>query len=471
MSNSRKHIPFKPTRRQFLGKSAVGVTAIGTTAIGAPWIVPQSVFGATAPSNRINMGIIGLGTRGLPDMVEFMKNDDVQIRAICDVNRASLGYRDETRMMGREPAFEIANSHYASKQETASYTGIDAMVDYREIIDRSDIDAVAIVAPDHWHAIMTIRAAEAGKDIFCQKPLSLTVRQGQEMVRAVRENGRILQVGSQWRSSAAVRFACELVLNGRIGQLQKIKTTIALNNKQGPGPGWQPMPVPEGFDYDRWLGPAPEAPYHVDRCIYKFRFGLDYSGGQITNFGAHALDIAQIGNGTSQTGPVEVEGLQAEWPPEGSLFTTAITSKFRARYANGVELTCESAAPYFGARFEGTEGWVEFTSKGVKAYPESLLTTEFGPNEIKLPVLNRDATPEKPGNFYSDHLRNFLDCVKSREEPIEPVEVGHRTATICHLGNIALQRMEKLRWDPEAERFPDNEQANAMLDRPSRGDC
>ena len=171
--------------------------------------------------------------------------------------------------------------------------------------------------PDHWHAVMTVMAAKAGKDIFCQKPLTLTIGDGQDMIRAVRQHQRILQTGSQWRSNARVRFACELVRNGYIGQLKTIRTTISLNNKQGPGPGWQPMPVPEGFDYPMWLGPAPQVPYHKDRCIYKFRFNLDYSGGQITNIGAYALDIAQLGNGTELTGPVEVEGLNAHLAARG----------------------------------------------------------------------------------------------------------------------------------------------------------
>jgi predicted dehydrogenase len=261
---------------------------------------------------------------------------------------------------------------------------------------------------------------------------------------------------------------CELVRNGRIGKLKRIYATIALNNKKGPGPGWKPMPVPPGFDYHMWLGPAPWAPYHKDRCIYKFRFILDYSGGQITNFGAHAIDIAQWGNGTCLTGPVEVEGLAATWPPKGSLFTTALTSKFRVRYANGVELVCESAPPYFGTRFEGTEGWVQFSWKGLTASSKDILATKPDELKIRLPVCNPDRTPEEPGNYYADHIRNFLDCVKSRTEPLEPVEVGHRTATICHLGNIAIQLMRKLRWDPDAERFIGDDEANARLARPAR---
>jgi len=464
MATRKTKRPSVSNRRAFL--KGVATAAV---AAGAPSIVPRSVFGARAPSNRINVGVIGLGTRGIPDMKLFMHNDDVQIRAICDVNTASKGYRDETAVMGREPGLKIVNDYYASKRRSGTFAGVDAVTDFREVIGRSDIDAVALVVPDQWHAPMTIMAAEAGQDIFCQKPLTLTIREGQEMIRAVRKHQRILQTGSQYRSNAAARRACELVLNGRIGELRTIRTYIALNNKTGPGPGWAPMPVPEGFDYPMWLGPAPKVPYHQARCIYKFRFGLDYSGGQITNFGAHAIDVAQWGNGTSLTGPVEVEGLHAEWLPEGSLFNTALTAGFRARYANGVELLGESSAARAGTRFEGTEGWVAFSYRGMQASSPSLETTVIGPDEIHLPVSNPARTVDDPGDYTADHIRNFLDSVKTRQEPIEPVEVGHRTASVCHLWNIAIQRIGKtLAWDPEGERFTNDEAANSLLSRPAR---
>jgi len=451
-------------RRKFIKVSAASLAAASV-----PYVVPSSVFGTTSPSNRINVGIIGLGTRGIPDMKVFMRNDDVQIRAICDVNTASGGYRDETVEMGREPALKIVNEYYAAKQGSQTFSGVDACSDFREILQRDDIDAVAIVVPDHWHAPMTIMATEHGKDVFCQKPLSLTIDDGIQMIQSVRKHKRILQTGSQYRSHAAARHACELVLNGYIGELKTIRVFIGLNNKVGPGPGWQPMPTPEGFDYDTWLGPAPRVPYHGARCIYNFRFNLDYSGGQITNLGAHSLDIAQWGNGTSLTGPIEIEGLHAEWLPEGSLFTTALKASFRARYANGVELIAATAPPYGGVRFEGTEGWVEFDYSTMKASRKSLMTTTIGPNEIRLPVSNPIRSVEKPGDWYADHVRNFLDCIKTREEPMEPVEVGHRTASVCHLWNIAIRRPnEKLQWDPEAEKFVDDDAANSMLRRPAR---
>jgi predicted dehydrogenase len=305
--------------------------------------------------------------------------------------------------------------------------------------------------------------------MYCEKPLSLTVRQGQAMVKAVREHKRILQTGSHYRSSPANRFACELVRNGRIGQVKRILTQVAENNAVSPGPGWQPMPVPEGFDYEMWLGPAPQAPYHLDRCLYRFRFLLDYSGGQTTNFGAHSNDIAQWGLGTDGTGPIEVEDTGGEWPPQGSLFTTATKVSFRARYANGTELICQTAKPGFGTRFEGSEGWVEFGYQGVQTSPASLKTSKIGPNEIHLPVSNPARQEDASRNYIPDHVRNFIDCVKSRQDPVEPVEVGHRTATICHLGNIAMKLRRKLQWDPAREQFVNDEEANGMLTRPMRG--
>lgn len=456
---------FTSPRRDFL--KAAGATAL---AAGAPLVLPASVFGRTAPSNRINVGVIGLGTRGIPDMQLFMRNDDVQVVAICDVNTASKGYRDEERVMGREPALQIVNEYYGSQRKSGTFQGVDAYNDFRRIIERDDIDAVALVVPDHWHAPMTVMAAEVGKDIFCQKPLTLTIEQGQQMINAVRQQGRILQTGSQYRSHARARHACELVRNGRIGQLQTIRIFIGYNNKEGPGPGWQPMPVPEGFDYDLWLGPAPQVPYHVKRCIYKFRFNLDYSGGQITNLGAHSIDVAQWANDSSLSGPVEVEGLHAKWPPNGSLFNTALEAKFRARYANGVELIGESTDREMGVRFEGTEGWIDLTLRGrFQASSPALETAVIGDDEIRLPVSNPARTFDEPGDYYADHVRNFLDCVKSRQEPIEPVEAGHRSASVCHLWNIAIARMgKKLAWDPVGEKFTNDEDANGMLARPVR---
>lgn len=437
------------TRRDFL-KCLGGAAG----AVGAPWLVPASVFGGDAPSNRIHVALIGCGNQSRVDLPSVLRYDDVQVVAVCDVNKGSYGYARPEHFLGREPARQKVDEHYAKKAPSGSFKGCDAYVDFRDVLARDDVDAVMIVLPDHWHALAACMAMRAGKDVYCQKPLTRTVHDGQEMIKAVRAHRRILQTGSQYRSHGTVRRACELVRNGRIGKVEKV-LSIVPGAPVGPGPGWQPMPVPEGFDYEMWLGPAPSAPYHAERCLYRFRYNLDYSGGQVTNNGAHSNDIVQWALGTDGTGPVEFEDLGSVWPPEGYLYNTAVTTNFRARYANGVELVCRTQEPGFGVRFEGSEGWVQYAEGKLTAHPESLADSEIGANEIHLPV-----SP--------NHYRNFFDCVRSREEPIEPVEVGHRTASVCHLGNIAMQLKRKLRWDPQAERFIDDDEANRMLRRPYR---
>jgi len=387
--------------------------------------------------------------------------------AVCDVNTGSDGYLPK-QFRGRKPGQDQVNAYYAQNVPSGRYKGCDAYVDFQEVLGRKDIDVVVLVVPDHWHGLMTVMACQAGKDVYCEKPLSLTIAQGQAMVKAVREHKRILQTGSHFRSGPVRRYGCELVRNGRIGQLKRIVTHVAKQNADDPGPGWKPDPVPEGFDYERWLGPAPWAPYHKGRCLYRFRFNLDYSGGQTTNFGAHTNDLAQWGHGSDATGPVEFEDMGSEWPPKGSLYSTATRVGFRARYADGVELICQTAEPSVQTRFEGTEGWVQINWKGVQTHPESLKTSVIGPNEIHLPVSNPQRKEDVYRQYIPDHVRNFLDSVKSRQDPIEPVEIGHRTASLCHLGNIAMLLKRKIRWDPEREQIVGDDQAAKLLSRPMR---
>jgi predicted dehydrogenase len=275
------------------------------------------------------------------------------------------------------------------------------------------------------------------------------------MIRSVRAHKRILQTGSQWRSTAFIRRACELVRNGRLGKIETVETYVAENNFKGPGPGWKPSPVPEGFDYNFWLGPAPEVPYHPDRCFYKFRFISDYSGGQTTNFGCHSNGIVQWALGMDHTGPVEFEDLGAEFPPKGDLFNTATKVNFRARYANGVELVCKTDKASFGAKFKGTEGNLTINSKGFECEPASIKDSAISDKDTRLYVSE-------------DHYGNFLECVKSRKEPVEPVEAGHRTASLCHLGNLAMLLKRRIRWDPAAEKIVGDEEAGQMLSRPLR---
>lgn len=467
------------TRRKLLRDAACTAAAI----CGAPTIVPSSVFGALAPSNRINVAFIGLGTQSTALVPNFLKQPDVQAVAVCDVNTDSRGYgyrkgggfKGGKLRGGRKPGQDRVNAYYAEKTGVGTYRGCDAYNDFRDVLARDDVDAVVLAVPDHWHSTMTVLAAKAGKDIYCEKPLSLTVADGRQMVEAVRKYKRVLQTGSMYRSRPFSRFACELIRNGRIGKVTRVLTKMEPGRK-GPGPGWQPMPVLEGLDYDLWLGPAPEAPYHEDRCLYGFRFIRDYSGGQTTNFGAHNFGIVQWALDADNSGPVEFEDQGTTFPEPGDLYNAPIEANFRARYANGVELICQTKDLGFTQRYEGTEGWIEIVdagpNPGLKVFPESLKTTTFGPNEVHLPA----SVPSRPlildgrqvKYVFDDHARNFLDCIKSRHDPVEPVEAGHRTASLCHLANIAMRLRRKIRWDPEKEEIIGDSEASQMLSRPIR---
>ncbi|MBN1123579.1 MAG: Gfo/Idh/MocA family oxidoreductase [Sedimentisphaerales bacterium] len=433
-------------RRQFV--------KITGTAITLPIIVPSTVLSQFPPSERITLALIGVGNQGTNNLKGFLQLNEAQVVAVCDVNRASYGYKTASQFLGREPACQLVNEHYATQNRNSTFAGCEMATDFREILERPDIDAVVITVPDHWHAVMAIAAARAGKDIYCEKPMTLTIAEGRHMIHAVRRHGIIFQTGSHERSNIKSRFVCELVRNGYIGQLKRIVTTVGPNNKTAPESYWTPDPIPEGFDYDTWLGPAPYAPYHKDRCLYNFRFGEDYSGGQTTNYGAHSNDLAQWGNNTEYTGPVEVENIGGIWPQDG-LFTTATYVHFRARYVKGVELICQTGPENMQVRFEGTEGFIRHGYRGSSCYPENLWNVTLGPNDIRL-------------GTSTNHYLDFLNAVKTRTDPAAPIEIGHYSATLCHLGNIAMKRRRKLLWDPAKEYFTNDEMANRMLSKPYR---
>ena len=431
------------SRRDFLRVAAAG-------AIGFPMVVRSQTLGQNAPSKRITLGIIGCGNQAEQDLKQWLPMEDVQVVAVCDVNRAGYGYKNDKQFLGREPTRDTVNKAYAERTASGTFKGCDMYVDYREVLARKDIDTVAIITPDHWHAIQTIQAAAAGKDIYCQKPLGLTVQDGQEMIKAVRKYNRVLQTGSQWRSAEAVRHFCEAVRNGAVGKPGRVVTYVAKNNFEGPGPGWQPMPVPEGFNYDMWLGPAPKVPYHKDRCFYRFRFVSDYSGGQTTNFGHHAIGVAMWALGLDETGPEEVWNKGAEWPLKGDLFDTATKVHFGCRFAGGLELECLTSPKSFGVRVEGEKGWIETNGRKIEASSPELAKWVPQPDSVRL--------YNSP-----NHYRNFIDCVRSRGVPAESVDTGHRVSTVCHLGNIAMKLDRKLRWDPKAEQFVGDDEAAKRL--------
>lgn len=442
-----------PTRREAIKQTAA--TAAGLAAF--PTIVPASALGRdgqVAPSNRITMGIIGTGNQGFNDIRGFLGDDRVQIVAVCDVNRESAGYWDGN-IGGREPAKRLIEGHYAQKAGT-NYKGCTTYIDYHELLARKDIDAVEICVPDHWHALMTIDACKAGKDIYCQKPLSLTIVEGRKMSDAVKKYKRVFQTGSQQRSDPNFRRACELVRNGRIGKLHTVRCGMPSGRPDygKTGDRKKPEPVPAGFEYDRWLGPAPEAPYAPARCHVNFRWIYDYSGGQVTDWGGHHPDCAQWGMGTEHTGPIEIRAAKGEFPPD-ELWNTATEYYFEAIYENGVKLII-SNKERGGVTWEGSEGTVWADRGRHDADPKEILDSKIADNEIHLYQSN-------------DHYRNFIDCVISRKETAAPVEVAHRSITICHLGNIAMRlKRDSLKWDPKKERIIGDDEAAKMLSRPYR---
>ena len=427
-------------------------TQDSTTGVSFPQPVPASALGRdghTAPSNRITVGMIGTGNQGIGDMRNFMRDERVQIVAVCDVNRESRGYWDDGEG-GYAVAKRIADEHY-SEQLGQTYKGVSTFTDFRELLAQSDIDAVEIATPDHWHAIQVVEAAKAGKDIYCQKPLSLTVREGRIMSDAVKKYGRVFQTGSQQRSDVNFRRACELVRNGRIGKLHTVRCGLP-----GGRPDFgktidrkSPDPIPDGFDYDMWLGPAPWAEYAPARCHVNFRWNLDYSGGQVTDWGGHHPDCAQWGMDTEYTGPIEIRNAKGVFP-EDPIWNTATEYYFEAIYKNGITLIISDKEKP-GVTWEGTDGWVWADRGKHDASSEEILNSEIGPDEIHL-----YNSPK--------HFRNFVDCIISRELTVAPVEIAHRSITICQLGNIAMRLgKDGFKWDPDTEQIIGDDEAAAML--------
>ena len=428
------------SRRGFL-KSTVPAVAI-------PYIVPSFVLGVNnrpAPSNRITMGMIGLGSMGLRHVKGFLQEDDCKILAVCDVDAGR-----------RKVAVGEINAHYGS-DDCSQYN------DFRELIGRGDIDTLCIAVPDHWHAAIAMAGIRAGKDIYGEKPLARTIAEGRAIVNTVNRYNCVWQTGSWQRSTEHFRFGCELVRNERIGKLLRVE--VGIGGGYDPGGGKptvnridpQPvMPVPDGFDYQMWLGPAPWAPYTEKRCHWNFRWILDYSGGQVTDWGCHHIDIAQWGMNCDETGPVEVHG-RGVFPADG-LWNTAVDFDFECSYGNGLlmRVASNNHIPQ-GVRFIGEAGWIHITRAGLKTNPAGLRQTIIGPDEIHLP---RPAGDNRQG-----HRRDFLDCVKTRKATMSPARVGHRAAAVAHLGNIAILSRRKIKWDPKYEQIIADPSANRMLSR------
>ncbi|NNJ24961.1 Gfo/Idh/MocA family protein [Alienimonas chondri] len=451
-------MPAAPNRRSFLGAAAA-------TAVAGPLVCRQFAFGRPSAADKINVAVIGLGNQGFLDTKTFLANPACRVVGVCDVNRGSGGYRDESQFCGREPGKKLVDDFYGESGD-----GCFMESDWRKVVGRDGVDAVVIVVPDHHHERLAIAALEAGQDVYCEKPLSWSVAEGRRMADAAARTGRVAQTGSHHRSDANAVRLVDFVRAGGVGDIKRITTFIAPNNKVGPGPGWQPQPVPEGFDYAAWLGPAPKTPYHPDRCFYRFRFITDYSGGQITNFGAHSNDLA--GWCMPEARPAAVTALAATWPAPGSLFSTAEVSKYRLDFTNGVPVTCQTDERSFGLRVEGTKGWVEHTSRKHSASSPALERelTDFVP-AIGASVAHPSLTDPKGSSRLNNHVADFLRCVKTRETPVAPLSQGHYTAKLCHLGSLTLGLKdgygETFAWDDAAERFTDGPNAE-LLDEANR---
>jgi predicted dehydrogenase len=403
-----------------------------------------------APSDRVVIALIGVGVRGRDHHLRFLSaNPRAEIAAVCDVDRSRAEF-----------AAQIAARAYKKKPLVFG--------DFRALLERKDIDAVVISTPDHWHSIIAIQAMEAGKDVYCEKPLTLFPSEGRRMVSVARQYGTVFQVGSQQRSDWRFRQAVALVRNNRIGRLRRITTHLG-----NPGttsgafihPGvWEPaQTAPEGLDFDRWLGPAPWHEYSPNRCHFEFRYHLDHSGGRITDWGAHHNDIAQWALGMDESGPVKIAG-KGGYNKAGP-YDYANYLEVHYWYKNGIELMCENEGGN-GVRFEGDDGWIFVTRLRLDASPPEILKEPVAGGDTRV-YDEKNKNEEIPGT--DEHHNNWLDCIKTRKRCAADIEGGHRSSCVCHLGNIAMRLGRPLQWDPEKEEFVGDAAANMMKDKPFRG--
>jgi predicted dehydrogenase len=447
------------TRRDFIKKTA----SVGIGFMAVPTIVPASVFGANAPSNRINIGAIGTGRISRDhDMPGVLKYDQARIVAVADL--------DANRVAD---AKQMVEGYYAKKLGKP-YTGVTTYADYRDLLANKDVDAVLISTPDHWHAKNAIDAVRAGKDVYLQKPTSLTIEEGRKMSDAVNASGRILQIGSQQRSMEQFRVACELVRNGRIGQLKSIDIRLPGDPSGGNA---EEMPVPKGFNYEMWLGQTPYVPYTVDRVHPQQGYGRpgwlrceQFGAGMITGWGVHHFDIAHWAMDREYSGPIEISA-KAEFPTSG-LWDVHGAYETRMVYDNGVVVTgtTESETNPNGVLFTGAEGWI-FVSRGsYAASPSEPISTKSKALQASNPKILSPLTGDNVVLLYksSDHHGNWLDSIRTRQLNITPAEVAHRSCSSCLLQHIAMKLNRTLYWNPMSERFKNDDEANAMIARPHR---
>ena len=446
------------TRRGFLKETAGTALAAGVL----PHLLPSSVWGAegaVTPANRITVGCVGQGPQGQGVMSNFLNQPDTRVVAVCDLKQEQ-----------REQSRRLVNNHYKN-EDCAVYS------DFRELIARPDIDVVLVATPDHWHVLTALAAIRAGKDVYCEKPLAISLAEQQMLRQEVQRRGRIFQFGTQQRSEGKFRRACELVLNGRIGKLKHINVWAP---GSAPGGSTKIVPVPASLNYDFWLGQAPFKPYTEDRCSADglkktWWFISDYSLGFITGWGIHPMDIAVWGGGPDLlAGPVEVEGF-GRIPTEGACdtatiwdvnftFANRVTMKF-VGVPNGGNRGADTGEPWpqeqewknhyrritsHGTAFEGTEGWVHVDRAGMNVYPESLLDEKPEAYKVRL-------------KRSSNHVRDLLDSVKSRAPSICPIESAVKTDQMCHIADAAMRLKRRVVWDPVQERFPNDPEAQTRI--------
>ena len=426
------------TRRRFFKTSAV----LATASTLPRWFIEETeakpITKTLGPNEQPAIALVGCGGMGRNDAKIASRLG--RVIALCDVDDARLAE--------------------AKKQ----WPDASTYKDFRKVLEREDIHVVICGTVDHWHTLVSIAAMRAGKDVYCEKPLTLTIDEGKHLVKAARQTKRILQTGSQQRSDKNFRLACELVRSGRIGKLKHIDVWLPAGRREGP---FNTTPVPEGFDYDTWLGPVQFTPYVKERTHVTFRYWWEHSGGTMTDWGAHHNDIALWGLGLNPSGPVSIEGRSLATMISGG-FSAASEYEILYAYANGVTHSCRSTTADTwsggiadkngqrnGVKFIGSDGWIWVTRGIIQASQPDLLTTPLAASTTRLYASD-------------DHMKNFFDCIRSRRQPICEPEIGHRSATVCHLGVLSLRLGRKLKWDPRAERFVDDKQANGWLAREMR---
>ena len=429
------------SRRRFLKTAGTALAAASLPA----WMLdqcaasqPEQPKGSKPPSETVRFGLVGCGGRGSDDARNAQRFGKVV--AVCDVDAAHLA---------------------AAKK---GFPGAEGYADFRKLLDRKDIDAVICGTVDHWHTLVSMAAMKAGKDVYCEKPLTLTIDEGKRLVQVQHQTQRVLQTGTQQRSSVYFRMACDLVRNGRIGKLQRAEVWLPAGLREGP---FKTAPVPNGFDYDVWLGQTPAVPYVKERTHFSFRYWWEYSGGTMTDWGAHHNDIVLWALDMDGSGPTSAEGKPlVEMIPGG--YTAASEYELTYTYANGVVHTCRSTrangwdgsvkdpkGQQHGIRFIGSDGWIWVSRDVIQAQDRAVLT---------------EPLPESAKRVYvsNDHMGNFVDCVKSRKAPICPAEVGHRSASMSHIGVLAVRLGRKLQWDPAKEEFVGDTEAANWISRPMR---